>query len=335
MSSEERVVRPYLGVDRLQKALSGFSLRVGNDVLDNGQRLMLSPLDYLSRTVAVALAGDGAPLAAVREQLVDGIDELGIERGDVELLIVLSTPRLKLSEIVWRRRLDEAHSLEPTVVIASGLERPLALQTPFGGCRVDVYLALSSPLDQVILRPWRKGTWIGHVAFVLSTDLGEIGFTPLPLDDETRSLLNVPKSTNRVVRIQESVLNPDVTDDALELYVDADLLATLAHFPSTAGARSFQRQLFLDAATAIVVEALRSPELGDRGAEELEGSLLGKVISLVAGRRAGELEQARRGRREQVLGTLRNDPTLFIALLEAECSTKIDLSTSLMAGAGV
>jgi hypothetical protein len=333
VSSEERLIRPYVGVDNVQKILERFTVHFGENVIANGETVTASPLDYLTRPVGLSLGTDAASLEQTKRELLVTVDNLGLEPDAVELLVVLSTPRLKLSDIGWRRTLSELDTLSIDVPLATAATRPAALETPFGGCRIDVFLALKSKREKAILKPWRKGTWLAHVAFGISTQLGEIGFNPLPLDDEVRDRLGVAKSTNRVVKIEASVLDPEVTEDAIELYVDDGLLAELAHFSSTPGARALQRQLFLDVVTAIAVNAHALPEFRDMGFEEIDGSLLGRVVILATSSVADESAAERKARQHSMFSTARNDPTLFIAHLEAQCDTKADLSASLRVGA--
>lgn len=328
MSSEERVVRPYLGVDRIQHVLDGVVILVGNDTVEPDGRLDLSTFDYVTRPVALSFAGEGVPLDEIREALSTGVEHVGVPLDDAELLALVSTSRLKISEIVWRLPLSQIGRLPAVVPIAEGEVRPAPLRTPFGGARIDLYVLLRRSRSPEPLRPWRKGTWLGRSSYEIGTDIGEIGFQPLPLDDTIRAKYSLPSNTTRYIRV-ESVLDPDVDVDAVELFVDQDLLAHLAQNSSLPAAKAFQRELFLDAAQAIVLQAVRSPELEEKSAEELESSLVGRLIALVAGRVPGERNAQRRQRRDIALSLLRSEPMRFMACLEAEIGSKADLADAL------
>ncbi|MCZ7531740.1 MAG: hypothetical protein M5U31_16255 [Acidimicrobiia bacterium] len=90
-------------------------------------------------------------------ELRGALENSGLDARDVELLLVASTPRLRLAEIVWQFPLDALDELPPYEEIAAPTKRPAPLQTPFGGCRLDLYLDLVRELAEAPLRPWRKG----------------------------------------------------------------------------------------------------------------------------------------------------------------------------------
>lgn len=321
MNSESRIVRPYVGIDRLQRCLDEVGLDVGGEEIEVGGERILTAEKYLSLPVSIVLADDDTELSSLRYELAGGTEELGLDASDVELAVVAYSARLKRTDLVWRLRVTELEDLPARIEVASAAERPAGLRAPFGGCRVELYLCLSKQLEQEALRPWRLGTWIARARFKLRTDLGEFGFTPRALTDELRKEFKLPEGTNRYVRVDGATV-PGVGEESVELYVDEELLGQLSEFKSTFGAIALQRQLFLDALSAIAFESLREPDFQDKSIDELEDSLCGRVVRLVAAAGLKDTATVRRDKEEGALNMLRDDPARFLAHLEAECDTK-------------
>lgn len=335
MSREERVVRPYHGVDRIQHAMDSFGLQVGPDHLEAGSSFQLTPQAFLTAAVHLVFARDAETLGEVTANLLDGIDQIGLFPSEVELLLVTSTSRLKFADLTWRTSFEHLASLETHLQIANAdpSSRPRTLLTPFGGCRLDLYACLSCDVEEVPLRPWRKGTWLGHVQFRLDTELGEIGFTPEPLDDEVRKRLLLPKETILFAEIDDP-FDPARADESLRYYVDERLLSEMAMNPSTSGAKSFQRHIFVDAMAAVVHRASRSDEIGTLSIADIEGSLVDRLIDRAAGRRGSASEDERAKKKDQLLDEIRNQPEHFVARVQSWVGKDYqrDLSVSIMGG---
>lgn len=332
MSSEERIIRPFLGIDRVQSALNGLRLLVGDDVLEPDESRELLPHEFLNSRVSLLLAPTPEDLKQMATRLADGIDEMGLETSSVELLVILSSPRLKIADPVLRVALDGLDSAEIRQPLATGTHRPRALRAQFGGCVVEAYAILAENRRQELLRPWRKGTWLARCRFALRTDTGSSGFVPIAMTNGDRERLRIPRDAIRFVELEDSALASGVGDEALRLFVDEGLLAQLAAEPASTSAKTFQRQLFLDAVSAIVLSASRETTLATVTMAEIEESLLGRLIVKMAGRQTGENEAARRSRQEDHLALVRNEPDIFLARVEALVSPKKDLSALLSGG---
>ena len=96
MTSEARIVRPYVGVELVQQALSGVSLQFGSQVVAGGTQWETTPQDFLGSPVQVTMAPDDSALDHLRKSLLAGLRQSGCSTTSVELLIVLSTSRLKI-----------------------------------------------------------------------------------------------------------------------------------------------------------------------------------------------------------------------------------------------
>ena len=315
--SELREVRPYAGVDGIQDALSDLKLEFGDAVVEQAGRTTVSGRAYLRDRVGIRVGHDNEAEIFVK-RLTAAVEQADLEAAQCELVVVASTSRLKISDVVWRSKISELGDLGPVVELTTRDARPRALQTPFGTFSVDVYVLLAEQMPPRPLRPWRKGTWLARAGFIVTTGLAEISFSPIPLDDETRARLGLPQQSIRYVQITEP-LNPEPPLDALQLFVDAELLSALAENPHTVGARAFQRQLFVDAMTALIFEANSQLNTSARAADlaDLDGSLLYQVLRRTVGAFPdGLVTRDQRNAMEALLLTIRHEPAKAVTEVE-------------------
>jgi hypothetical protein len=331
VSSQERLVRPFAGVRTLNDLFVNTRLLVGNDLLEPDTSKVLLPHEFLNCRVSLHLAPTPKDFASFKDELVTGLEALELSANWVELAILLSTPRLKMVE-TYRYPLDDLRAVSRQLDLVTSEHRPAPLRSPIGGCSVDVYVVLSKTIDPVPLRPWRLGTWLARCRFHLTANTGVFDFAPIPLTDEDRSQLGLPQDVIRFVKLEGSPVLAGISDDVVQLYVDQDLLAQLTAAPNSPAARSFQRQLFLDAIRAVVTAAIRQSDFDGMTMGDLEGSIVGRLVTRLAGRRPGEPEGVLEGRRDLYLTLLRDEPERFLAEVEARINPKSDLVLSISGG---
>lgn len=308
MSSETRVVRPFTGIDHFERVVSDAQLFVGMDGYEAGSRVTVSAEDYLARPMELTLAGEGEPFEIAVDHLTTGLRDLDLNGGDISLAIIASSPTLKMTDVVADVPLGELRTLERVYRVADR-RRPRALMAPRGGCNLSLYLYLNRTLVPAALRPWRKGTWLAKADFRVRTDLGASGFTPRPLDDEQRKRLGLHDKTVRYVEIDDAGLIADAADlSTLDVWVDAELLAQLNANSRSPAAEALQRQIFIDAVSAIVYSASRL--LDSQTYSDLEETIVGRVIDLVAGSKASD------DAKDSAVNMVKNNPARFVALTE-------------------
>ena len=312
MSRERRVIRPYKGVDDFQMILDGLFVQFGDRPILAGGLATTSSADFVSQPVSLILADTEEERDQVAADVQAACAQAELDAGALELLVVMRTPRLKLSEVVWRVGLDEIGSCSPRVELSAG-ERPRPLQTPMGGCTIHTYIALREARQRVALSPWRKGTWIARAEHKIKTNVNEIGFTPLELTDEIREQERLPAGTLRFAIVEEP-LTEFSGPESIRLYIDAEVLSELAANPKTDAAKAFQRELFMTAMAAAVTESSRQLSGGGlMTVDDLEGSIAHRLIQLVTGeappRQRNDLHQ-------HFFKMLRDDPARFVAHIE-------------------
>lgn len=332
MSSEKRLLRPYVGLDAFQDILDEFRLVVGGLKADALQpRLSLPATSFLHDPTVLLLAGSQDAAEEALRRATGAAEELEIPPSDVELVVLASTPYLRLVDIVHRCPLDDLEALPQKITMVGDDEGVRALRAPIGGCDIEAFFVLRRSQPAKPLRPRRKGTWLGRIRFTLRTEMGELGFTPRFLTAAIREEHGLPDDAIRFVDVNVDALMEGDIHEAVELYVDEELLTQLNQSTNTPGARAFQRQLFLDAIGAMVRAARMTP-FADVELVELEGTVLGRLVDAAARGPAGESDAQRVARREHALVLLKEEPEVFISRLEAAARPRDDLRTVIAGG---
>lgn len=314
MASEARVVRPYLGVDQVQSVLDRVILGFGGRDLEPGSRASVNKLEFLSEVVRLRMADSDEGMEKFAEDLSDAVRGCGLNVDVVELVLLLSSPRLKINDVAWRCSVAELRDTDRTAVLPSGDTRPRALRTPFSGCTARLYVALATSIDEQPLRPHRRGTWLARCDWHITTELGEVGFIPRELTDQVREDHQLDGSTVRFFQVV-APLEPGNADDALEVYVDEDVLHQLAASPGTRGAKALQTQLFLDAMTQAIHAAAQEGAADVNGRpsyEDAEDSLIGRLVTQMC----SSGDDVNRDQAEMYWARLWTDPAWLVARVE-------------------
>lgn len=317
MSTEHRELRPFRSLPALDRFAEGIQLVVGRDrtVSANGWAY-LDETDFLSVPITIQLADSTAALEEALEEIRLELVESPYELGDLSLVVVLSSSFLKQVEVA---HVIDMSVLTPGKLLLSltGPPRPATLRSPHAGCTIEASVCLSRRLARKPLQAWRRWTWLSRASFALKTERSFTNFLPRPLTDDDRRELGLPKGTLRYVTLAEtSPLDAGVGGEAVEMWVDADVLAKMTATNKTPASVAMQRQLFLDAITAVVTAAGRVGGLHELRYEDLEDSLLGAVLRLAAG--SGATSDQLNNLLEQV----DVDAAKFLATIEDACGVR-------------
>jgi len=316
-STARREIRPYKGLKEIQYLFDRLVISWGETEINSGGYANMSEGEYLKAGVTlqlmVTLEEDAEPV-----YFPDLFDELLIETGlsaaDIQFQAVARSPYLKLVEVLWKGGITELRNQDRKVQLASsgGNDRPKPFLAWSSGCVITFSATLKKKRKKRPLEPSRKGTWLGRSQFVVDTDTGEIGFTPIKLDAAERARLGLGSKAIRYVDVSQSVIDSDVDDSDLQVYIDEDLLDHVVNNSSTPGARSFQHQILLWALEAIVSKASRElkgqqlPSL-----DVIQGSFVEKVITWTAG--GSEADSETKGK---FLEVIRDSPEIFMTYVE-------------------
>ena len=219
-----------------------------------------------------------------------------------------ATPYLKITNVVYQESCMNLDAM-PRVVALTEPDRPEAFCAPHHGGTVHVFLLLARALEPLPLRPWRRGTWLARETFRIATEESQRLFLPKALDDETRREFGLPRKTMRYVRMDDVDPLEPYDGEALDLYVDRELLDDLSARPRSPVSQAMQLQLAQDVIAAIVhAAAARGSDLKGRTWNDLGDSLLARVLRIAA--KAGVSH-------EQLLREVTAEPAKVIAYAES------------------
>jgi hypothetical protein len=282
MSSETRLIRPFQDASNTQRF---FENHLTIDLINDGKiseqivagsTVRVSAEQLMVRTIA--LSGISHELEAIIYR-----DVAKIENSDpskIELIVVAVSRFLKQTEVIKRIKLSSLSMLGNKIELESKV-----FQCVHHGWEVLVALVISESFEPKVGFPWRKGTWLAKVHYSVANPVEGIGFTPRVLSDEVRNYLSLHPQTTRYSMLSEgvSILECSNLDDALEFYVDENILTSLSAAPSSAFSILEQTRIFIDALGFIVSEISRAEGFRELTMEDVEGSLCHKILILLAG----------------------------------------------------
>lgn len=282
MSFESRIVRPFHR-SSLDEALTSTTFHFGDQLCEANAGIAVTNPETFARSSGRIVWAPKGEFDDFKSALVEGALNLGVDLSALGLLAVASTSYIKRSQVVHRRPLSDLDGLDRVTIITLG-ERPVALRTGFHGATVEVYLLVLRELEKRPLRPWRKGTWISRAKFRIDVEKGAVLFRPIPLDDKERDRLGLPTGTVRFVDLDDhDILEPFGESEPPRFYIDADFLRRLGARQTSPIALALQAQLVQDFVAAVVHRAAGETDVETRSWEDIEDSLLGRVLRFAAG----------------------------------------------------
>ena len=259
VSYENRILRPYLGVQRIESTLEFVKLwengaECENDALTRNR-------DQLDESTYALTIPDTSPkwleLLAAAEIPADAVNlvVLAVGRTLRTAAVLLSVP---------------ASSKEiPRVLNLSRDQHPLI----FGdsrGFEVRCVLALVRDLAPRPLSPHRAGTWLADRNFSVRLECEILSsFKPEWLDVATRVRLGLPVGTASYFYVHDNILNVDDLSEAVTFYLDESVFDSLHMYQGTPTGVAIQASF----ATDFVVQLLQAiardcEESGQKGAED-------------------------------------------------------------------
>lgn len=332
MSATTRELRPFGDFEALDTFVHAVRLRVGETAIGRDDRIVLEEDQYRRLPVAVVFPYEPSGLRETLEDMQKELRERDLDLSDLVLAVNLFSSYLKISEFPHVFPLSELAERGPELDLTPDGDRPKALRAARSGCRIEVSVLLAQEKKPGVGRPWRKGTWLSRSTFGLSCDVEFSGFTPRPLDAEAKATLRLPEATTRYVTLPAGVdpLVDESSPDLVEMWVDADLLATLSSRDKSKVSTALQKQLFVDAFHCVMSEVRGRPDFEDRTWADVSDTMFGKMIRAIAGRSKNDGQDDVRLRCEVLMDVLRDDLGRFMAHVEAFA----DLTNSLIESLG-
>lgn len=326
MNRETRLIRPFRDIG-LHRILDHLTLRFGSDHCQSGKSIIFeqeNPLWFGKQSVVLSLATDEVPVDDLRLALANGISQTGLDRSALSLVAIAASRYLKTSEIVYEHTLSDLKKL-PAAVSLHGPPRPAPLAAGVHGAVIRVFLVLNREIGIQPLTPWRKGTWLARATFTIRTRQSSSLFRLTPLTAEIRKEKGILRRTVRYLWMGDhDPLEPHVDQDNPTFYVDDELLNLLDAHKRTPTGIALQGQLACDFLSSIVhLSAARADELRERSWEDLQGTLLGRVLRLIVNHSDNRIG------RDALLTAVTQNPNKVVALAEAAIGVRRELLAAL------
>ena len=293
MSSEKRTFRPFDVAPRLERALEGAELTIGDLTCEAGKSVTVDDGTFALRTVSLSWAAADV-FNAFKSDLSAGAEEMGLESRQVALAVTARSSGLKLHELVFKQSFADLGGLNRSVVIEGSPEvsRRAVFLAETHGAVVDAYVVLQDDLEfsprRGGMQPRRSGTWLARTSFRLRTSAESELFRPHPLDAENRRRLGLGAETLTFVEFDgDDLLERFDEGGVLTYWVDEELLSRLDAQRGSPQSQYLQRRIAVDLIGAVVNAFARSVD--DEGADErgrsydeLQDSIVGRVVRYLA-----------------------------------------------------
>ncbi len=328
--SEGRSLRPFSGLEKLEAAIhSGLELKIANPGMDGfvvkNQEVVFVPENYFA---AISLELNLSNFQEVKNEL-DTICETSIEEVDF-YVVAKDRPGAHLQDqfvLVHGR----AGDLESPVLFSGGQTNPArVLSNKFTGFAIELILVYNKNGLANPLKPRTKGFILTQSRFdVRPTAQGDDQIQPKPLTKELKDQHGLAANTLSYVYAKPDLLRASRFEDALDFFVDDELLLEIQQTTGPAGqlAEFALAALLIPALVASVVNHLESEgDYSDSSIEEPKE--FGQVIRLL---------QKKTGLQTgQLIETLRDDPQMVVAKMLSEDNQlrKLTATIKSMNGAG-
>jgi hypothetical protein len=208
---EERLIRPFVGLEDFSNVFDEVSLRVGDERAN--PNLYLDPEKF--RETSLNLTTFWNP-----KSVIDALGILNLSPEDVHFAIYLLGKTLK--EVVIVRDVALSMIKNPETAISIGYQdAPRVLGDNLAGFDVVVALYLKKGRESKPLTVYEEGTWLAKSEFTIRPDRGLSMFSPLAMDAEQKKTMGLPKKTMFFLETQsESVFHTTDVDRVFKFWVD-------------------------------------------------------------------------------------------------------------------
>lgn len=291
--------RPYAGLGNLQDALQHTQLVAAGARYQPGSVSL--PVEELP------LRGASIEIYLDVDSIMDALDALEIPRDSVKLACVAYGSVIAASEKLLDVPIVEVTS--PRVVELAG--NPFIFESPTGfDARVMLYLA--DRLAEGPLRPHIPGTWFAHTNFHVVPESALSQFSPTPLDDVLRGQLGLPVECLTYIRAGDDLLNVSSLDEAVDVFVDVNVLRILQDNQDSPLAQFMQLELAKETILTVLTKAedLLAEGSGPSLAEVLNPELrgIGALLRRIAA--VGNMTS------DELVAVIRQDPGYVGSLVQ-------------------
>lgn len=304
---EERVIRPFVGLEDFSSIFDDVTLRVGDQKVN--PNLYLDPDKF--REASLNLTTFWNP-----KSVSDALGILKLEPKDVNFAVYLLGKTLK--EVVIVRDFALSTIRNPETAISIGYQdAPRVLGDNLAGFDVVVALYLKKSRESKPLTVYEEGTWLAKTEFTVRPDRGLSMFSPLAMDSEIKKTMGLPKKTMFFLETQsESLFHTTDVERVFRFWVDERVYTELQDERSKTS-QAMALLMVRQALSGII--AVLSRNLGefpdiDSAVQQFDA---GEFEESVASRLVASIKRKLpNSGTEDVFVLAKNDPERLVALLD-------------------
>jgi hypothetical protein len=209
--SEERVIRPFVGLEDFASIFEDVTLRVGEQKAN--PKLYLEPEKFREATLNLTTFWNP-------KKVIDALAILKLDPNDVHFAVYLLGKTLK--EVMPVRDIAVSMVKNPESAISiSYQDAPRVLGDNLAGYDVVVALYLKKSRESKPLTVYEEGTWLAKTEFTIRPDRGLSMFSPLAMNAEQKKTMGIPKKTMFFLEAQsESLFHATDVDRVFKFWVD-------------------------------------------------------------------------------------------------------------------
>lgn len=216
--SEQRLVRPFIGVDSFEGLLQGVNVTVnGHSIRSDEENLDESLFSDLTLHFEIAVDPKDFELPAAEADVT--LDEL-------DFVVIAYGSTFKHSVLIRRWNLTSGEINGGFSFHSSDL--PEIISDKFGGFSFVLALVLAEGRKPKPLRVYEAGTWLARREISFKVQRDSSLFAPTPMDSAKKNDLRIPQKTLLYIQEgSESIQLATRVEDVLTVWVDNEILISL------------------------------------------------------------------------------------------------------------
>ena len=313
--SEKRTVRPFVGISSFDGVLKPVRLQVGQTEV--GPNHTIPDHSFLNLALKLYL-----PLNF--EDLATAVKAMDLKPSEVDLVVFATGLTFKKTAVVARWTILEDPNFNDVLAFGTS-EFPQTFGDSNKGFDLSVALVLNKRLGQKILRPYLPGTWLSKVDFSIRPERLQSSFAPTPMDSTKKVELKIPGNSLFYLDIRDSVAVATDIEEAITLFVDAQLLGILQSSSSPVS-RAITTLLARQAISSLIhCAASNLKAMNDLGESEVVASLMETKPIIWQILLQIEKDSKRSFLASDLLIMIRTDPEKVITIIDSQTGMNREL----------
>lgn len=235
--SESRVLRPFINLSGLENIFKGVQLRVGDDFYPSGP-VVIPQSNYQQQSYSLKM---NFKIEDLRRE----VETTGVPFVDTALVLVSRGRTLRTVNIQFIHHLRNSKLEDEIEFELSGENRELLFRDRRGFISTFA-LVLSRTLNEEPLKPFLTGTWLARTKFIVGPQIDLTSIAPQELTKEIREKEKLGERTLFYVKFNETLMDETNIFDAMQIYLDENVLKMLQNDPFSEISHAYQAQFAVE-----------------------------------------------------------------------------------------